>query len=73
MAKAKQDRFDYMITRVGNMLRWLIASGTITFLLTQLSDWVTGAKMSPEIATGLMISINTLLFAVRSYVEGEQE
>jgi hypothetical protein len=71
MAKQKITREQYTLQRVSNMLRWLLTSGIITYFLIQVGDWITGSSLSPELATALLILVNTSLFAVRTYVEGE--
>jgi hypothetical protein len=65
-------KIEYTLNRVANMWKWLLTSGVIAFFLIQLSDWILGLKLSPELATGLLMIVNTLLFAVRSYNEGNQ-
>jgi hypothetical protein len=66
-------RIDYTLARVGNMLRWLVTSGVITFFLIELNNWVGTLELSPQVATGIFMIVNTLLFAVRSYSEGNQK
>lgn len=69
MAKKKQSRLEYTLQRVGHMLRWLATSGVITYFLTELSAYVTGFETDARTATLILVVINTIIFAVRSYTE----
>lgn len=73
MAKKKVSRIDYTITKVANMMRWLVTSGVITYALIQLNDYIVGLQLSPEVGAMILMMINIALFGIRSYVDGEDK
>jgi len=71
MAKAKalsrQNKLRYATVKALRALKWLVASGVVTYFLVEV------AKIIPESNMYALIVVNTLLYGVAKYREGEDK
>ena len=65
-------RTDFTIHKTYGALRWMIISGTATFFLTGLLEVVKDVEMPAWAVLLTYLIINTAIFAVAKYKEGDE-
>lgn len=66
-------RFEFMLKKLWGAFKWLAVSGVATYTLIELSKYVGTLELAKEYSGVIMIVINTLLFAIAKFVEGEDK
>ena len=66
-----KERADFAAPQVLSALKWIAGSGTATYMLTEILKGIDQIELPVWAVIGSYVVINTLLFAVGKYVEGE--
>jgi membrane protein DedA with SNARE-associated domain len=67
-----KERLEFALPQVGGALRWIALSGTATYFLTELLRLVEEVSLPTWAVLVSYVVINTLLFAVAKFVEGQE-
>lgn len=68
-----QDRVQFSSQKASSVLKWVLVSGSLTFLLLELQTILNSGEVDTKrlITLGLNALINTSIFAVAKYMEGK--
>lgn len=67
------ERTLFTLKKLWGALRWLMVSGVATYTLIELSKYLGTLELAKEYSGVLVVVINTLLFAIAKFVEGEEK
>jgi len=76
MAKRKltvKSRSTFAFSKSLGALKWMVVSGVATYSLLELSKVLGALQLDKGYSAVVMLVINTLLFAIAKYVEGEEK
>lgn len=68
---SSSDRTKFAAKKIWGAFRWMVLSGTATFFLTGLLDYVAKIELPNMVTLGIYLVINTLIYGVAKYIEGE--
>jgi len=68
-----KERVVFAGTEVASALKWICASGTATYFLTELLRCVDEVTLPAWAVLVSYLVINTLLFAVSKFIEGREK
>jgi len=68
----KIERFSYASSKVSSAFKWMFYSGTLTFFLTGLLNVIAEVRLPYWVSLLVYLVINTILYGVAKYVEGEK-
>jgi len=67
------DRAKFAGEKLWGALKWMALSGTATFFLIGLLDLLAEIQLPSVITLGAYLIINTLIYSIAKYVEGEKQ
>lgn len=67
----RTDRLKFAGSKLWDAFRWIALSGTATFFLIGLLDVLAEVELPSVVTLGAYLIINTLIYSVAKYVEGE--
>ena len=68
-----RERISYALPEVKGALKWILASGTATYFLTELLRFVDEVSLPAWAVLVAYIIINTLLFGINKFVQGQEK
>ena len=67
------DRLSFTFKKLWGAFKWLAVSGVASYALIELSKFLGTLELAKEYSGVLVVTINTLLFAIAKFVEGEDK
>ena len=68
-----QERASFALGKLANSTKWIVLSGTATYFLTGLIDVVAEIELPLWATLVIYLVINTLIYGVGKYVEGQDK
>lgn len=68
---SKTDRTKFAAQKLWDAFRWIALSGTATFFLIGLLDYIAKIELPSVVTLGVYLLINTAIYGIAKYVEGE--
>jgi hypothetical protein len=70
---SSKQRLEFASVQVAGALKWIIASGTATYFLTEMLRLVDEINLPAWAVLLAYVVINTLLFAVAKFSQGQEK
>jgi len=67
-----KERLSYALPEVKGALKWILASGTATYFLTELLKFINEISLPAWAVLVAYIVINTLLFGINKFIQGQE-
>lgn len=68
-----QERASFALGKLANSTKWIVLSGTATYFLTGLIDVIAEIELPLWATLVIYLVINTLIYGVGKYVEGQDK
>jgi hypothetical protein len=68
-----KERISFASSEVAGALKWIMASGTATYFLTEVLRYIDEINLPAWAVLGIYVVINTLLYGINKFVQGQEE
>ena len=67
-----KERLSYALPEVKGALKWILASGTATYFLTELLKFINEISLPAWAVLLAYVIINTLSFGIKKFIQGQE-
>jgi len=68
-----KERASFALGKVANSTKWIVLSGTATYFLTGLIDVIAEIELPLWATLVIYLVINTLIYGIGKYIEGQDK